>query len=42
VVGREKSTTYEGDGFVILRHPDTRVVENALETLIETVRVHYE
>ncbi|MSP56995.1 MAG: ATP-grasp domain-containing protein [Myxococcales bacterium] len=42
VVGREKSTSYEGDGFVILRHPDTAVVEHALETLIQTVHVHYE
>lgn len=40
--GRAKSTSYEGDGFVIVRHPDTEVVQNALRTVIETVRVRYE
>jgi len=40
-VGRAKSTSYEGDGFVIVRHPDTEVVKSALLQLIETVRVEY-
>ena len=31
--------TYEGDGFAVVRHPDTRVVFEALRTLIQTVRV---
>jgi formate-dependent phosphoribosylglycinamide formyltransferase (GAR transformylase) len=38
-VGQPRSTSYEGDGFVIVRHPDTEVVERALQRLIETVRV---
>lgn len=41
VVGRPKATSYEGDGFVIVRHPDTAVVERALKLLVETVRVRY-
>lgn len=41
VVGNPKSSSYEGDGFAIVRHPDTAVVEEALGTLIRTIRVHY-
>ncbi len=41
VVGNKKSTSYEGDGFAIVRHPETAVVEEALGTLIRTIRVHY-
>lgn len=40
-VGAPKSSTYEGDGYVILRHPETAVVEAALKTIIETVKVRY-
>lgn len=40
-VGAPKSASYEGDGWAIVRHPDTRVVEEALSTLIRTVRVRY-
>jgi len=39
--GAQKSTSYEGDGFVIVRHRDTRVVQAALSTLIQTIRVRY-
>lgn len=31
--------SYEGEGYVILRHPDTAVVERALSRLISVVRV---
>lgn len=41
VVGRPKASGYEGEGFVIVRHPETRVVQEALTTLIETVKVRY-
>lgn len=41
VVGKPRASGYEGEGFVIVRHPDTAVVQNALDTLIETVRVRY-
>jgi hypothetical protein len=38
-VGQAPSGSYEGEGYVILRHPDTEVVERALARLISTVRV---
>ncbi len=37
--GQEKSTSYEGEGFIIIRHPEAAVVENALKDIVETVRV---
>lgn len=40
-IGQPKSDGYEGEGWVILRHPDTAVVEAAVKILIETVRVRY-
>jgi biotin carboxylase len=41
-VGMPKAAGYEGEGFAIVRHPDTAVVTAALRTLIETVKVRYE
>jgi phosphoribosylaminoimidazole carboxylase (NCAIR synthetase) len=41
VVGRPKASGYEGEGFVIVRHPETAVVQNALKAIIETIKVHY-
>jgi biotin carboxylase len=38
-LGQEKSKSYEGEGFVLVRHPETRVVEEALRHVISTVRV---
>ena len=40
-VGAPRSSSYEGDGYVILRHADTDTVAAATKRLIETVRVHY-
>ncbi len=40
-VGQPKSDHYEGDGYVIVRHPDTEVVKAAVKTVIETVRIEY-
>jgi biotin carboxylase len=40
-VGAPKSDSYEGDGYVIVRDPDTSVVEAAMKTVIETIQVHY-
>jgi phosphoribosylaminoimidazole carboxylase (NCAIR synthetase) len=37
--GQEPTGSYEGEGFVILRHPETAVVQRALQRLISTVRV---
>lgn len=38
-LGREPSTSYEGDGYVILRHQETAVVEQALARLITLIKV---
>lgn len=38
-IGQEKSLSYEGEGYIILRHPDTAVVEQALQWLVSTVQV---
>ncbi len=40
-VGSPKSDSYEGDGYVIVRHPDTEVVKHAVMTVIETVKLEY-
>lgn len=37
--GATPASSYEGDGYVIVRHPDTAVVEYAVRRLIDTIRV---
>lgn len=37
--GQAPSRTYEGDGYVIVRHPQTEVVEAALQRLVSKIRV---
>lgn len=37
--GQPASTSYEGEGFITVCHPDTDVVQEALSRLISTVRV---
>jgi len=37
--GQLSSDSYEGDGYVILRHPDTAVVRDAMRHLVTSVRV---
>jgi hypothetical protein len=37
--GQLSSASYEGDGYVIVRHPDTAVVTDALRQLVTGVRV---
>ncbi|HWC74126.1 MAG TPA: hypothetical protein VG454_09325, partial [Gemmatimonadales bacterium] len=37
--GQAPTGSYEGEGFVILRHPQTAVVQQALQRLISLVRV---
>lgn len=39
-IGQRRSSSYEGEGYVLLRHPQTAVVDRALGQLISTVRVH--
>jgi hypothetical protein len=38
-IGQEPAVSYEGEGYVILRHPETAVVQQALRRLITLVRV---
>jgi biotin carboxylase len=40
--GHAKGLNYEGEGFVIVRHKDTAVVESVLQEIVEKVRVHLE
>lgn len=37
--GQPRSGTYEGDGTIVVRHPDTEAVERALALIVRTVRV---
>lgn len=37
--GQTPTGTYEGDGYVIVRHPETSVVEKALVEIVTTIRV---
>jgi biotin carboxylase len=37
--GQQSSTSYEGDGHIMLRHPETAVVTEALRHVVNTVRV---
>jgi hypothetical protein len=37
--GQEKSKSYEGEGYIIVRHPETEVVKDALSRIVSTVRV---
>lgn len=40
-VGTPKSDSYEGDGYVVVRDPDTEVVKKAMTIVIETVQIEY-
>ena len=37
--GKPPSDSYEGDGYIIVRHPDTDVVQDALQQIVGTIRV---
>ena len=40
-VGAAKSATYTGDGYITVRHPETQVVEDALQFIAQTVQITY-
>ncbi len=40
-IGAAKAATYTSDGFITLRHPDTQVVNRALDTIARTVVIGY-
>ena len=37
--GQSPTGTYEGDGFVMVRHPETSVVERALSMIVQNIKV---
>jgi hypothetical protein len=39
--GQPAATSYEGEGFVTVRHPDTAVVREALRRIIRVARVEF-
>jgi formate-dependent phosphoribosylglycinamide formyltransferase (GAR transformylase) len=40
-VGAPKKDGYEGDGYIVVRHPDTAAVKEMVKTILATVKVHY-
>lgn len=38
-IGQDASPSYEGEGYLILRHPDTEVVRQALQRVVSTVKI---
>lgn len=38
-LGAPKAISYEGEGYVIVRHPETKVVADALQEIVSNVRV---
>lgn len=38
-IGKPKAGNYEGEGYIIIRHPETEVVKAALQKIVSTVRV---
>jgi biotin carboxylase len=40
--GQSPSGTYEGEGWILVRHPETAVVEDALRRIVTAVRVELE
>jgi hypothetical protein len=38
-IGKPVAATYEGDGYVIVRHPDSKMVLEAVQRIVATVRV---
>ena len=37
--GTASSTSYEGEGFVLVRHPETKVVEEAVQRIVSLMRI---
>ena len=38
-LGSSSLSSYEGEGFVIVRHPDTKVVEDAVRRIVSLMRI---
>lgn len=40
-IGAPRTDSYEGDGYVIVRHVDVEVVKAAMTTIVESIRIDY-
>ena len=40
-IGARKSATYTGDGYLTIRHRDTTVVQHALRSIAQSVKINY-
>ncbi len=40
-IGAFKNDSYEGDGYIVVKDPNTEVVKQMLKTIVDTVRVSY-
>jgi formate-dependent phosphoribosylglycinamide formyltransferase (GAR transformylase) len=40
-IGAPKGASYEGDGYVVVRHESTEKVKELIKTIIETIKIHY-
>ena len=40
-LGAPRSDSYEGEGYLIVRHPDTEVVTAAMTMITETIKIEY-
>jgi hypothetical protein len=38
--GQKPNGSYEGEGFIVVKHPETKVVEDALLNIVSTIRVN--
>jgi hypothetical protein len=40
-IGAKKSDSYEGDGYIVVRHESTEKVKELITTIVQTIKVHY-
>lgn len=40
-IGKPKNDSYEGDGYVVVRHESTAMVRRLITAAIETIKIHY-
>lgn len=40
-IGAPKSDSYEGDGYLVVRHPEDAAVKQMLQDIIQTIKVYY-
>lgn len=40
-IGTPKNDSYEGEGYIVVRHESTAKVQEMIRTIVETIKVHY-